>query len=261
MRSYQLLVSTMNQSDFRIVERMNIHSDALIINQTDHFGYDVKHINGYEIQMLSFAERGVGLSRNSAMMRSDAEIIEFADDDMVFENNHRELVVAEFDKHPKADAILFSIHSMNPQRPLLDISKFCRVGRRKALKYGCARLAVRRERVIYNNLSFSLLFGGGCKYGSGEDTVFLQDMLKEGLKIYQSPVLVAQVRQEDSSWFKGYTEKYFFDKGALFAAALPKLCKPYALMTALKSGRKADRRIAYRKMKEGIRDFRKRSHL
>ncbi|QTE74990.1 glycosyltransferase family 2 protein [Clostridiales bacterium FE2010] len=255
MRSYQLLIAVMNQSDFSIVKKMNIHSDALIINQTDHFDYAIKDIGGKEIQMFSFAEKGVGLSRNTALMRSDADIIEFADEDMIFENNHQKLVEDEFAKHPEADAILFSLNSLNEKRPLLTISQFGRVSKREALKYGCARLAVKREKLIYNNISFSLLFGGGCRYGSGEDTILLQRMLDAGLKIYKSPIKVADVKQEESSWFSGLTEKYYHDKGAMFAAALPKLCWPYAIVTAIKSGNMSK---AVKNLFDGIREFKRR---
>lgn len=246
----------MNQVDFSIIDTMNIHSDVMIINQTDHFEYRHTMLNQYEIQMLSFAERGVGLSRNSALMRSDAEIIEFADDDMIFVDNHRELVLNEFDKHPEADAILFSLDSLNKSRPLLKIPKYTRLSKREALKYGCARLAVRRDKLLYNNLSFSLLFGGGCKYGSGEDTILLQRMINTGLKIYKSPIKVADVQQTNSSWFNGYTEKYYFDKGALFAAALPVLCWPYACITAMKTKQKIQ---TFQYLLSGIKEFKKRS--
>lgn len=232
--TYQLLVSTMHRKNLDFIKEMNIHSDAIIINQCDHFGYEAFLENGFKIQMYSFSEKGVGLSRNSALMRSDADIIEFADDDMIFYSSHREDVLREFERHPEADAILFSVESLNPQRPLLKITKFTRVHWWKALKYGCARLAVRRNKIYYNNICFSLLFGGGAKYGSGEDTLFLQDCIRARLKIYCSPIKVAEIKQENSSWFQGYNEKYYHDKGALFAAALPRFCYYYAFFKAMK---------------------------
>lgn len=256
--TYQLLVSTMHQVDFSIARRMNIKSDAILINQGEHHAYDTISDGQATIQMYSFAEKGVGLSRNTAMMRATADIIEFADDDMVFTDTHEKDVIREFEKHPEADAILFAVESLNPDRPLLKIRRFGRVSRIEALKYGCARLAVRREKILYNNLSFSLLFGGGAKYGSGEDTVFLQDCMRAGLKIYRSPIKVADVRQETSSWFRGYTEKYYFDKGALFAAALPKLCYAYAIISAFKS--KSDgfsKKKIYEMYLRGIKAFKK----
>ena len=37
--TYQLIVSTMNQQDDSLIERMNISSDAIIINQSNKFSY------------------------------------------------------------------------------------------------------------------------------------------------------------------------------------------------------------------------------
>ncbi len=233
--TYQILVSTMHQTDDNKYNEMNLNSDAIIVNQSDNYSIKMIDKNGYQLKFYTLNERGVGLSRNTAMMRADADIIQFADDDMIFSKTYREDVLREFDSHPEADAILFSINSLNPERSLLKIKKFRRVRKIEALKYGCARLAIRRECVIYNNITFSLLFGGGAKYSSGEDTLFLQDCIRAGLKIYKSPVKVADVKQDASTWFSGYTEKYYKDKGALFAASLPILCWFYALISAIKS--------------------------
>lgn len=256
--TYQLLVSTMRRDDFRIVKEMNIQSDAIIVNQCERHSYDTIAVGNSKIQMYSFAERGVGLSRNSALMRATADIVEFADDDMVFTDTYKEDVLREFEQHPEADAILFSVDSLNPNRPLLKIREFGQVSKIEALKYGCARLAVRRDRIIYNNITFSLLFGGGATYGSGEDTVFLQDCLRAGLKIYRSPVKIADVSQNTSSWFEGYTERYYFDKGALFAAALPRLCYLYAMINTVKSKPNGlSRKKIYKLYLQGIKEFKK----
>ena len=256
--TYQLLVSTMHQAGDGLYEEMNIHADALIINQCDRNDVTTYRKEPFSLTMYSFSERGVGLSRNSALMRATADIVEFADDDMIFSDTHREDVLREFEQHPEADAILFSIESLNPERPLLTIKKFGRVSKLDALKYGCARLAVRRDKIIYHNLCFSLLFGGGAVYGSGEDTVFLQDCLRAGLKIYKSPVKVADVKQDSSTWFRGFTPTYYRDKGALFAAALPKLCYAYAAITAIKSHSPDYGKMAVMKMYwQGIREFKR----
>ena len=41
---------------------------------------------------MSFTERGVGLSRNNALMRASADICLFADDDIIYENNYKEIL-------------------------------------------------------------------------------------------------------------------------------------------------------------------------
>ena len=233
--TYQLLVSTMHQTDDSIIEKMNIHSDAVIVNQSDTVALRTIERDGHRIQLYSFDEKGVGLSRNSALMRATADIIEFADDDMVFSQTYEKDVLEEFRRHPEADAILFSVESLNPDRPEPIFKNFGRVRKREALKYGCAMIAVRREKLLYHNILFSLLFGGGARYGSGEDTILLQDMLRAGLHIYKSPIKVADVKQTQSTWFFGFTEAYYLDKGALVAAALPVLCYPYAFLFAAKN--------------------------
>lgn len=254
--TYQLLVATMKREDGDICKEMNINSDAIIINQSDFCGLSILKKNDNTLKVYSFPELGVGLSRNSALMRSDADIVEFADDDMVFTDTYKYDVLNEFIKHPEADVILFSLESMNSERPLIKIDKFARVRRIEALKYGCARVAARREKLLYKNINFSLLFGGGAVYSSGEDTLFLQDCIKAGLKVYKSPVKVADVKQETSTWFDGFNDKYYRDKGALFAAVFPKMCRVYAFLTALKATKNnGNFKKIYKLFLEGICNF------
>lgn len=234
----ETLVATMNQEDFSLIERMNIQSDAIIINQWDRNKISEFNVDNKHIKFLSLKERGVGLSRNTALMRSTADIVVFADDDMIYVKDYQELIIKEFEKNPKADIILFSLESLNKDRPLLRINKEGRVSRREALKYGCARVAARREVLHKKNIYFSLLFGGGAKYSCGEDTIFLQDCLKKGLCIYKSTIKIANVKQDTSTWFNGYNEKYYFDKGVLIATIMPQLCWIYATVTIIKEWKK-----------------------
>ena len=51
----------------------------------------MKLLNSMEnktIKIYSFDERGVGLSRNSALMRADADIIVFADSDVIYNDDY-----------------------------------------------------------------------------------------------------------------------------------------------------------------------------
>ncbi len=204
--TYQLLVSTMHQKDFSLLDRMQIDSDAIIINQADRVAYDCVTYKGHKVEMYTFAERGVGLSRNSALMRATADIVQFADDDMVMAPGYREKVLKEFSSHPKADVLLFFVDGFNKGKEPYMIKRFKRIGLIEARNYNTSRLAVRREFLAYHNLCFSLLFGGGARYSCGEDTLLLYDMLRCGLRLYSSPVKVADLLPSQSTWFTGYTE-------------------------------------------------------
>lgn len=258
---YQLIVSTMNQTDESICERMRIDSDAIIINQCDKFEKKTVSHNGHQVVFLSFDERGVGLSRNNGLMRSEAEIIHFADDDLIFYDNYAETVIKEYEDHPEADVIMFAINSLNKDRPVYFIDRFARVNRIEAVEFGGARITARRDRIVYNNITFSLLFGGGARYSAGEDTTFIQDCIKAGLRVYKSPKVIADVKQEGSSWFNGYTAKYYRDKGSLFYKNFPLLSRVGIIINSFKHKKDGSFSFGelYRLYKEGIIEYKKHS--
>ena len=71
--SVQVLVAAMNQTDHSLLDRMNIQSDAIIGNQCDYNSVEKFEYDGHSITYLNFAERGVGLNRNNALMRATAD--------------------------------------------------------------------------------------------------------------------------------------------------------------------------------------------
>ena len=77
-------------------------------------------------------------------------------------------------------------------------------------------MAARREKLKKAGVWFSLLFGGGAPYSCGEDSLFLMDCLRKGLRIYKIPVEIGEEVYRPSTWFEGYHEKFFYDRGYLF---------------------------------------------
>lgn len=212
----EILIATMNQTDFSLVKKMNIHSDTIIINQSNKFDYEVKNIENKKIQMYTFNECGVGLSRNNALLRATGDVVVFADDDVVYNDDYEEIIKEQFRIHKDADMILFNLPSTNEKRPTAKITKNRKVNIFSCMKFGAVNIAARKDFIINNNITFSLLFGGGAKYSSGEDSLFIYDILKNGGNVYTSTFEIGKVLQTDSSWFKGFNEKYFFDKGVFF---------------------------------------------
>ena len=106
--TYQLIVSTMNRHDDSLIEKMNIHSDAIVGNQCDRNEIESFAYEGNTVQWLSFAERGVGLNRNNALMRANADIVLFADDDVVYYDDYVQTICHYYEDHPKADVVVFN---------------------------------------------------------------------------------------------------------------------------------------------------------
>lgn len=244
--SVEVLVATVGQTDLRIVEEMNIRTAARISNQADGVGLVYEERSTGPIEMLTLPDRGVGLNRNLGLMRSSADICVMADDDIRYDDDYEQRILQAFHAHPKADLIAFNLTSLNPKRPVRQVKKAKRLNRWTALRFGTGRIAVRREAVLRANVCFSLLFGGGARYLSGEDTLFLRDCTKKGLRIVSVPISIGTVRQDSSSWFSDYDERYFHDRGVLYSHLAPHTAPLLAVAFMLRHPRLAQNGLSWR---------------
>ena len=213
----QVLVAAMHQHDHSLIDKMNIKTDAIVGNQCDFDSIEHFEYNSNKITYLNFEERGVGLNRNNSLMRADADVCLFADDDMVYCDDYAKVVEEAFKKIPDADVIVFNLVEDVPTRYI--IKKQTKVNYLNYLRYGTARVAVKLKSVKENAIYFNQCFGGGTEHCHGEDNLFLTACLKNKLKIYAVPQYLAKLTEErQSSWNKGYDEKYIRDQGHLYKA-------------------------------------------
>lgn len=233
----QVLVSTMHQTDHSLLEKMNIQSDAIVINQCDHDCIERFTFRGHDILWMSMKERGVGLSRNNALMRASGDVLLFADDDVVYTDNYEEKIIKSFENNPQLELIVFNLESQNPDRPEAIVEKEYRLHWYNSLKFGAFRIAIRQASIRKANVFFSLLFGGGARYQSGEDTLFIIQCLKKGIRGLASSAVIGTVQQDESTWFKGFDETYFFDKGVLMRQCFGPWAKILLIALLMKNGR------------------------
>ena len=187
----QVLASVMNQSFETISGKMQLDSDAVIINQCDRLGVEEKENNGHLLRFYSFPERGIGRSRNEAILRADGDICLFSDEDIVYEPGYAEKISEEFEKNPDADMILFNV-TVEEERRTYHISERKRVHWYNCGRYGAVSFAVKRESILASGVTFSLLFGGGAKYSNGEDSLFLKEFMSKGYRVYTAPVTIGR---------------------------------------------------------------------
>lgn len=220
----EVLVATMNQEDTLLYKKMNIGCDALIANQNGQWKYEEINNEKQLIRFISSDTKGVGINRNLGLQLAKGDIILFADDDIVYNDSTLEKVIDAFENNPKADVIFFGIEYTKDGKVIeTRINENKRLHLFNSLKYGACRMAIRRQSLIKNNLSFSTLFGGGALYGSGEDSLFIRRCFKNGLKVYSDSYILGKCAKDSSTWFTGFNEKYLFDKGAWICCAFPKL--------------------------------------
>ena len=211
----QVLASVMNQEMEPLVNRMNLDTDAVIINQCDRYSVEEMDWKGHKVRFFSCAERGVGRSRNNAILRADSDICLFADEDIVYESGYGELIAEEFARQPGADMILFNIE-VEEARRTYHITERKRVHWYNCGRYGAVSFAIRTDKLLESGVTFSLLFGGGTRYSNGEDSLFLKEFMGKGYKVYTAPVTIGREVAGDSTWFAGYNEKFFYDRGVLY---------------------------------------------
>lgn len=254
----QLLVSALEKEPLKLADEMQIESDAIIVNQTDHYAYEsIKYKGNYSLRCFSMQERGVGLSRNHALLRADHDISLFSDEDIVYEPGYEKLVLDAFAAHPEADMLLFVVKAA-PGRETYQITKFGRVRSFNCGRYPTYSFAIRTKEVHRRNITFSLLFGGGAPYSNGEDSLFIRECIKKGMKVYKIPTQIGVERERESTWFKGFNRKFFFDRGVLYRHLYGRLEKPMALRFLLAHKEEMCKDIswrqAYRMMCEGMKE-------
>lgn len=211
----ETLVAAVGQEVSTLAATMNLQSDAVIINQCGENQYQEYEYRGHRIRCYSFAEKGVGLSRNNALLRGEGDILLFSDEDIVYENGYADRILEAFENRPEADMLLFNME-VEADRATYHIEKEGRVHFFNCGRYPTYSFAVRREKLHKANVTFSLLFGGGAKYSNGEDSLFILDCLRKGMKIYAMPIQIGREVPRPSTWFQGYTKKFFFDRGVLY---------------------------------------------
>ena len=211
----QLLVSCVNADIPELIKKMKIQSPAVIVNQCDRDGEEHLTTPAGEIHVLYRKERGVGASRNLALERSCRDICIFSDEDIVYEAGYAARIEEEFAAHPEADGLLFQVE-VDPSRKTYQNDSFGPVNRFNCGRYPAYSMAFRTEKLHAAGAHFSLLFGGGAPYSNGEDSLFIRDCIRAGLKLYKTPVCIGEEIPRPSTWFTGYHEKFFFDRGVLY---------------------------------------------
>ena len=260
----EVLAVTMNQNDNSLYEKMNIRTDAIIANQCDRYDYSEYDMNGKTLKMISTGDRGVGKNRNQALLCATADILLFADDDGIYRDDYEEKILEAYERLPYADIIVFDVSIHNTDRKSRKEKKAIKkVGLMNFMRYGTYCVSARRESLLKGNIWFSLLYGGGARYSSGEDSLFLKEALDKGLKIYFYPYNMADVLQQESTWFKGYNDKFFIDKGIWTANAFPflkYLCTVYFAYRFKKLAPEYTHKQIFKLVLSGIKEFKRRQN-
>ena len=206
----EILLSCMNQQDGHLIEKSRITGNAVVVNQCGREGYTEYPTQTGLARVYDSARRGLTKSRNMAIGKSLADVCLLCDDDEVFVPAYEEKILAAYESLPRADVVIFKMTNRQPSFE----DKVMRLKFPQTMKVSSWQISFRRQSLIDSGVQFDELLGAGTGNGAEEELKFLLDCEKAGLKIYYVPVEIASVGQEESTWFAGFTETFFENRGA-----------------------------------------------
>jgi hypothetical protein len=152
---------------------------------------------------------------------------------LIYNDDYEQIITKEFDNDSTLDVVAFSVRGIEGE-----FKKYRKNSRRvnflSSMKISSVEIAFKRQKIMDNSILFDERFGAGAKYYMGEESIFLIECLRKGLKIKYTHKYIADLHIGESNWFEGYNERYFFDKGAVFTAMSRLLAIPYIFQFAIR---------------------------
>lgn len=214
--TFNLLISCMHQKDHGIIERSNVQSDVVVVNQCDQDGieeFDFINKKGRtcHCKFICTTERGLSKSRNLALRSAWGDVCLICDDDEILEDDSEDKIVNAYHENPNAALIAFALIRKDygkiypkDKRPL----RF-----KQILKTSSHQITFSRELILKHGITFDEKMGSGTGNGGGEENMFMFTVKKKGLDMLYYPDIIATVSPSESQWFKGYNERYFENLG------------------------------------------------
>ena len=215
----EILLSTMNRNgakeNVELLNTMNAKINSLTINQITKKEIKKENDMNSKNRLISVNEKGLSKSRNMAIKNAKGDVCIFADDDVKYVDDFQKIIENEYNKNKKYDIICFWVESDNKNRRIKRMIT-SPIGKMRAMRICSFQITFKRERIIEKNMLFNENFGAGTDCDRGEETIFLWECIRKGLKIKFVNKKIAEVSQGESTWFKGFTEDYFIKQGQVF---------------------------------------------
>ena len=210
--TFNLLISCMHQKDTSIIQRSNVQTDVVVVNQCDKDSveeFDFVNNKGRvcHAKFINTTERGLSKSRNMAIHHAWGDICQICDDDEWMADDGEEKILRAYEENPDAALILFALKREDVQK-LYPVEKksvgFVQILRSSSLQITFSHNLLRR-----NGISFDEKMGSGTGNGGGEENLFMLTFRRKGLKLLYYPDVIATVKPGESQWFHGFDRKYF----------------------------------------------------
>lgn len=212
----EVLISCMHQKNTDIIQKSNIQSDVVIVNQcdinkTENITFQNHQNKECKARIIHTTERGLSKSRNLAIANACGDICIICDDDENFSLNYPETIIQAFQNIPQADIIVFQVNRDPIKHYPQHIKK---LNSFDCLKVSSVEIAFKLSKIKEKKILFDEKVGSGVSKAGGEENIFLHDCLRNKLSIYFVPITLAQLLPSSSQWDSAkFSKEYFIDRG------------------------------------------------
>ncbi|PWH81807.1 glycosyl transferase family 2 [Algibacter marinivivus] len=186
--TFEVLISTMDRTSLSFVEKMFPNNklenlNLLIINQTKKGNECISKFDN--IKVINSYEMGLSKSRNLALENATGDICFIADDDVEYVEGFQDIVKEAYQRISNASVILFKIGTFTGENYKLYPKKSKQLITRNNVKPASSiEMTFKRAHIVDHGIAFNTLFGLGGYFTSGEEYLFLKDVLKQNLNVY-----------------------------------------------------------------------------
>ena len=227
------IVSTMNQKDYSFLDKMNMETDCIVVNQVGEEGkttYETKQGNHADIILSS--KKGLSNSRNLLLKHMKGDVAIVTDDDLEYFSGYLKEIEKAYRKYGDADIIVFRFTENKEKETRARYNRPLKMNIFTISKAASVEITFRTESIQKASIQFDTLLGVGSVFPTGEENAFLADALRAGLKIYHVPVTLCYTECTDAergSWVKQHNDDFFYAIGAAYYRIYRKI---YVLMFA-----------------------------
>ena len=154
-----LLIACMHEKDTSIIQRSNVQTDVVVVNQCDRdsveeFDFVNKKGKTCHAKFICTTERGLSRSRTMAIRNAWGDVCLICDDDELFPDDYKDIILKAYEEEPQADVIAFALDRkdhpkvFSKQKSNLD---FKRIGQTSSLQ-----ITFKRQSVLSKGISFDV---------------------------------------------------------------------------------------------------------
>lgn len=239
-----VLISCMHQYDFSIVQRTNVQTNCVVVNQCDcnkveEFDFVNKFGQIKHCTFVSTTERGLSRSRNMAIsFTPDDAICKICDDDETLDDCYESTIINAYRNLEDASIMAFEVKRKDLSRPYPTSIK--KLNFLWCNRVSSVQITFRINDIRDKSICFDEQLGSGTGNGGGEDNKFMVTCWRKRLKCYFYPQNISVLAEDSvSQWFKGYDKKYFKDCGfatrRTYGLLLSLIALPYYIISHYKS--------------------------